>query len=360
MKKWICALMCLLLCASCAAAEQVPELVEPAGVQLNAAEAYIGEISNITVYPAAVVPYVQEFYFDQEGVIDEMHVIVGQEVKAGDPLITLDTESETERAELLRQKIEQLDTNGAYEDELGRINLQILDAELRMLRRQEPLDESAVMLKQLDIEEKKLDMELAASLRRLEREQLASELETLEAEMERNVLYAPFDGRVVYMSAEWQHGHYVSAFTPLIYLADDTRLFVESEYISNSTLGNAHALYARIGGKQYGLTATPVDEKKYLAQILSGESLIRQFTFNEPDDALASGQYAAICVENNYVAEALLVPTNCLYSADRTRYLYVMEDGVRVRRDVKVGVTTDWYTQITEGLKEGELVYVKE
>jgi len=360
MKKWICALVCLLLCASCAAAERIPELMEPAGVQMNAVEAFVGEISNIAVHPAAVVPYVQEFYFEQEGVIDEMHVVVGQTVKAGDPLITLDTKNETKRVEALRREIEQLNTNSAYEDELALLDLAILDAELRALKKQEPVDESAVMLKQLDIEEKHLDMELAASLRRLEMDQLTSELEMLEAEIEKNVLYAPFDGRVVYMSAQWQHGNYVSAFTPLIYLADDTQLFVESEYISNSTLGLAHAVYAQIGGKQYALTATPVDEKKYLAQILAGESLIRQFTFDNPDDALAPGQYAAICVESNYQQDALLVPTNCLYTADRARYLYVMEDGVRVRRDVKVGVTTDWYTQITEGLEEGELVYVKE
>lgn len=360
MKKWICALVCLLLCASLAAAEEAPELREPAGVQLNAAEAYIGEISNIMVYPAAVVPYVQELYFDQEGVIDEIHVVIGQLVKAGDPLITLDADAEKERAENLRREIEQLNRNAAYETELGRIDLQILDVELRALRKQQPLDESAVALKQLDIEEKKLDLELAANLRTLELEQLESELKQLETEIEKNVLYAPFDARVVSASAEWQHGDYVGAFTPILYLADDTQLFVESEYISNSTLGNAHAVYAHIGDTAYALTATPVDEKKYLAKILSGESLIRQFTFDGPHEKVASGMYAAVCVENNYVADALLVPANTLYAADRTRYLYVMEDGVRVRRDVKVGVTTDWFVQITEGLQEGELVYVQE
>ena len=221
-------------------------------------------------------------------------------------------------------------------------------------------DETATALKQLDIEEKQLEIELALSLRKLEMEQLISELAALEEDIAKNVLYAPFDGRVVYMSADWRHGDYVSAFTPLVYLADDTKLFVESEYMSNSTLNLAHAIYAQIDGGQYALTPTPVDEKKYLAQVLSGESLVRQFTFDNPDAALEAGQYAAVCLESSYRENALLVPTNCLYSGDKTRYLYVMEDGVRVRRDVKVGVSTDWYTQITEGLQEGELVYVKE
>ncbi|MDD6040131.1 MAG: efflux RND transporter periplasmic adaptor subunit [Clostridia bacterium] len=360
MKKWMAALFCLLLCASRALAQQPPELMEPVGVQLNAVEAYIGEISKIVVYPASVIPYVEEFFFAQEGVIDEVHVALGQMVKAGDPLVTLDTESECERTDELRREIEQLTINGSYEDELARIDLAILDAELRALEKQEPVDQSAVQLKQLDVEEKKLEMELAAGLRALSLRQLRDELEALEDEISQNVLYAPFDGRVVHMSGEWQPGSYVSAYAPLLYLADDTRLFVQSDYISSATLNAAHAVYARIGAQSYALSATPVDEKRYLAQVLSGEKLMRQFTVDNPDDQLAPGQYAAVCVESSYQADALLVPSNALYTADSGRYLYVMEDGVRVRRDVKVGVATDWYTQITEGLQEGELVYVKE
>ena len=358
MKKWICGLLCLLLCAPCALAEEAPRLVEPAGVQPNAVEAFIGDISSIAVHPASVIPYVEEFFFEQEGVIEEMHVIIGQEVRAGDPLITLDTEAETERLETLRRQLEELETNSVFERDLAEIDLAILEAEWRHLQKQG--DAAVAALKQLDMEEKKLALELAADLNALEKDQLISEIERLEAEIQKNVLYAPFDGRVAYMSNEWRHGDYVSAFTPLIYLADDTRLMVETDYISNSTIDSAHAVYAQVGSTQYAMTPTPVDEKKYMAQVLAGVKLRRQFTFDEPDAELAAGQYAVICVESSYREDVLLVPTNTLYSADRTRYLYVMEDGVRVRRDVKVGVTTDWYTQITEGLQEGELVYVKE
>lgn len=357
-------LVCLLgafclLCAAASAEQTAPELLEPAGVQLNAAVAYIGEISKITAYEASVVPYMQEFYFEQEGVVDTMHVVAGQLVKAGEPLITLDTEAEEERIETLRKEIEQLETNGSFDDELASIDLKILDVELRALLAQTPRDENAVALKQLEVEEKQLAIELDRSLRALSLEQLQSELALLEAEIEKNVLYAPFDGRVMYMTSQLQRGSYVSAYSPLIYLADDTQLFVESPYISSITLNSAHAVYALIGSSRYELTPVPLDGREYLSQVLSGEKPMLQFTINQPDDQLSAGQYAAVCVETDYVADALLVPTNCLYS-DTTRYLYVMENGVRVRRDVKTGINTDWYTQITEGLEEGELVYVKE
>ena len=95
------------------------------------------------------------------------------------------------------------------------------------------------------------------------------------------------------------------------------------------------------------------------SKILSGEAPMLQYSIDNPDETLAAGQFAVVCVESSYVADALIVPTNALFT-DTTRYLYVMEDGVRVRRDVKTGIFTDWYTQITEGLEEGEVVYVKD
>ena len=79
MKKWICIWLFLALCAPCALAQEAPELLEPAGVQMNAVEAFIGDISSIAVHTASVVPYVEEFFFEQEGVIEEMHVIIGQQ-----------------------------------------------------------------------------------------------------------------------------------------------------------------------------------------------------------------------------------------------------------------------------------------
>ena len=41
-------------------------------------------------------------------------------------------------------------------------------------------------------------------------------------------------------------------------------------------------------------------------------------------------------------------------------YVYVDEDGARVRRLVKIGKVTAGVTQILEGLEEGEVVYVKD
>jgi len=348
-----------LACTGLAAAQEAPQLLEPAGVMMDTVEAYVGEISRIAVYDAAVVPYVEELFFTVEGEVDEMHVVVGQRVKAGDVLITLNQEAELERMEELQAELEEAHTNGEFEEKLWQVDLKILDAELRALMAQTPHDENAIALKKLEREELQLDMSLERSLRNLQLERLETELEELEEEVQKNMLLAPFDGQIVYVNA-LQQGSYVGAYTPLLYLADDTRLHVQSPYISGAYLDGCDEMYALVGAERYGLTPAEVDEKEYIAQMLAGETLKSDFSIESPGEELEAGQYAAICLVMQRAEDALIVPSNAVFSDKAGRYLYLIEDGVRVRRDVKVGISTDWETQITEGLEEGDVVYVKD
>jgi len=85
-----------------------------------------------------------------------------------------------------------------------------------------------------------------------------------------------------------------------------------------------------------------------------------EFSVVGMDENVTAGMYAAVCAELDYVADALLIPGNALYSDATGDYVYLMEEGVRVRRDVKTGVETKWLVQILEGIEEGDVVYVKE
>lgn len=349
----------LVLGIHASAVAQAPELLEPVGVMLDTVEAYVGEVSRIDVYNGSVVPHMEELYFAVEGVVEQMHVIVGQEVKAGDVLIVLNQEAEMERAEAIREEMEELQKNGEYEEQLWEIDLKIIDTEIRALNAMTPHDETAVELKKLEREEMQLNMTLEKSLRSLQLKRLQTELEELEEEMARNTMTAPFDGCVVYASA-LQRGDYVSAYTPLLYLADESRLSVKSEYISSTYLIACRDLYAHIGDKRYEITPLPIDDEEYIAQVLAGEELSTYFEVEADEGELHAGEFAAVCLMTQRVENALIVPTNAVFTDASGKYLYVIEDGVRVRRDVKIGVTTDWETQILDGLEEGAVVYVKD
>ena len=351
-------LAAMLSLSGAAAGEEAPALLEPVGVQLDTATAYIGEIAQISVYNGSVRPYVEELYFTLNGTVGEVHVVVGQQVKAGDALVTLDQEAEEKRMEKLRKSIEQQKTIDAYDAQLEEIKLAMLEAELNQLR-STGAGQDAIALKELDIEEEKLDQAFAQELRRMNLTALEDELARLEQEALACVLRAPFDGRVMYGTA-LQKGSYINAYNPILYLADDTQLSVESEYISKTYLGSAHEIYALIGAQRYEVTPVEIDQTEYVSKALSGETLTTEFSLDAPDEALRAGQYAAVCLVTKYKPDALLVPSNAIYHDASGWYVYVVEGEERIRTGIRAGITTDWLVEITEGIEEGAVVYVKE
>ncbi|MBE5771592.1 MAG: efflux RND transporter periplasmic adaptor subunit [Clostridiales bacterium] len=338
----------------------IPVLLEPVGVKMDCATAYRGELSDIEVYDASVIPYVEEIYFPIGGSVEDVHVVTGQKVKAGDALITLNHESKTKEIEALQKKIDALEANSMYADSLAKIDLDILEFELQKLQNQHTPDPQKIALKQLEIEEKISAIAFDQSLRARELSALREELALLQEETAQAVLTAPFDGQIMFC-ANLKKGSYISAFNPLIYMADSTRLSVQAEYISPSVLRGADQIYALIGAKRYSLTNIPLDTTEYLSKVLAGETIYTQFAFDVPDEDITAGLYAALCLESEVLTDALLIPSNALYSDSAGgRYVYVIENNERTRRNVKTGRMTDWEVQIVEGLTEGEVVYVKE
>ncbi|MBE5772770.1 MAG: biotin/lipoyl-binding protein [Clostridiales bacterium] len=354
-----CALALLTGCGALGQEVSVPELLEPVGVKMDTATAYIGEISDLTYYEASVNPYVEGLSFSVEGVVERVDVILGQQVRAGDVLITLDQDSQNEKLESLRRQIENIEINAGFADEIAQIDRRILELELEALMAEDAGNADAIALKKLDIEAFDLDVALEKELRQLELAGLREELAALEDQLDQKVLTAPFDGTVMYLD-QIERGSYISAFTPVIFLADDARMFIETEYIVESVLNSADRLYAYAGSGRYDLTPVHMDTEDYYAKAIAGETIRTAFEFECDDGSVSVGDFAMVCLEHKYVPDALLIPRNALYIEAGSRYVYLVEDGVRVRRDVETGLITQISAQIVEGLEEGAVVYVQE
>lgn len=355
----LAAALCAVCIGGCARAEKIPELLEPAGVQLAAAEAVVGDMSKISVYNGAVVPHVEELYFTVGGGLEEMNAAYGQTVSAGDVLAVLDQEAQIERIEELGEQIDALRSEDEYAQRLEQLDREIHQLELEALLAQPDRDDSAVALKRLDIEEFELNAGMEKELRRMKLGQLEEERAGLQAELGSVELIAPFDGRVIYMK-DVTVGDRVSAYEPLIYLADDTRMSIESEYVNDMVMVSAVEIYALSGDGRFEIEYSPMDTEEYLKRVLSGEELKSRFEFAGDFDGLSVGDYAAVCVVTGRVENALIIPRNSLYMEAGVRYVYVVEDGVRIRREVETGATNDWQVQIKSGLQEGERVYVQD
>lgn len=334
---------------------EVPELMEPVDVKRDTAEVKRGEISKVTTYSGEVVPYVEELYFSEGGCLDGIYVAVGDMVQQGQLLASIDQGEVLERAETLEKEISEIVRQGEYSDRQADADIRIAREELAILQESEA---GAQTCEAKELEIRQLERKLAQTreLRDLELQEKRTELETL---LERRELTAPFSGTVVYIS-DIDEGDEIQEKEPMIYLADDSRLSLLTDYISEEIIKAADQISARVLDKEYDISYVPYDRNEYIAMALSGEEMKSDFSFTAPDSSLESGQFAVILVTTLYKEEVLTIPVNALYRDGTGRYVYRQEEDQMVRCDVTVGITTDTKAEIVEGLQEGDMVYVKD
>ena len=357
------ALLAAALLAGCAreAAPEPPELLEPVGVKVDTAVAERRDLYTTTAYEGSMVAAAEELCFEIDGKISRVYVWPGKWVEEGDVLFELDQTALEERMASLSRQIEYIDANGVYDDAAAEIDIETMEIKLEKLRG-EGADEQTLALAELDIEQARQDLRQAQELRALSAGSLREELKLISADYGRNLLTAPFSGNVFYLGV-LAEGTAVQAEKTVAYIANPGDMtLVISEYLSENKLARA-GYYALIGGKRYEIENEPMTLQEMTSIILSGRSLPTRFRVTGPEADLAdihAGQYAAVCLESGRVDDALVIPMGALYTAGSERYVYVQTENGRERRTVTLGVTNGLEAQITEGLSEGEIVYVKE
>ena len=336
-----------------------PQLQEPVAITPDTAQAYVGEFYNITYYNAQVVPYSQALAFAIDGVIAKVYCYPGMEVEVGTVLAELDQTGTQNRIAQLEAELEHMQMDNGYANALAQLEIQLLQSQLAQLTAQSG-DAQEIALKENEIAQKQALLRQAQAMQELQAQEKRNELEQLRANFGDNTLRAPFSGRIVSAEA-LQVGKTVNAYEPVVFLADETKLHICAERIKQGNLDVADRVYAHIGALQYDVQLIPMDQDAYLAALLAGKTIYTEFEITGPEKQLTqleAGQYAAICLITDYVPNALLVPAEAVWQDAQGSYVYVLENGVRVRRTVKAGKTTDSVTHILDGLQEGEVVYV--
>lgn len=336
---------------------EIPELIEPAAVRLDGQTAQIRDIYEAKLFDAYVCPETTALSFTRAGTLGTLYCSLGAAVSEGDLLALLDDTADLAAIASMEAAIAEAEQQNAWDNEHRALSIR--QKELELIQNAASLSETEAALLELEIEALKREDTYEQDIQAIQLETLYTKLEELRAEAVAYALYAPCDGVVSFLADSLHEGASVTAFDPVLAVTDTDSLHLRSSYMQARTVATYNDYYALIGGERYDITYHALTAEEYSNMVYSTSTPYSTFSITGDTKALTTGMYAGLVFRSRLSEQVLSVPTNALYEdADGDRYLYVIEDGVRVYRAVTVGRETTAFTEIVDGLTEGELVYV--
>lgn len=335
---------------------------------------------NAQVYSAVVFPYVEEYSYESSRTFGSFAAVPGETVQAGSPLAYMDMEKISSRVEAMEEKISSLtESYEEYrkdaEEELAKLKSELEDLEeiLDNLAEEEPeqyvagADGQEVFnsayaswqnnskkwqgqynSKELSIETKQEALRQKRELYELDYKYYSGQLRKLKQEREEAVLFSKISGQVV-AAGEYSPGGSVRANASVIAVGDLNRKYIKCEMIPTVSRLRAEDIYAVIDGRRY--------EVEYVENNDTDFSL---FSIKGDNGMVSVGDTAAIVVVREKKEQVLTVAVDSVHREGLQRYVYVVEDGKAVIRNIQFGASDNVYVEILSGVEEGEEVLISQ
>lgn len=355
----------ILLLSGCGKTEtvDVPELINPVGVDMDTATVVKMDLSGVTSFSAQIVPTVEQISFLSSGSIDELKVSIGDHVKKGQLLATLAGSSG--KAKSLAQEIKNLKASNEDINKQSQYDIDMMEQNLRTLKKQYKNVKKSSEKKNIkkQIVESEWDIKLAKEklaqqkeLQELEIKQKEVDLAEAKKGAKNSKLYSTVDGEVI--GTTGGSGYMVQGGNTAVQVANMDEPRLKTSYVSESQLGKASSYVAIVDGKKYEIEAE--EQKLSREEIQRGEYPSNTwFDFVGENVEAKVGKSATIELYTDSVKDALVVPSNAVFSTGEEKYVYLVEGDAKVKTVVTTGTKTDAYVQIVTGVKEGDVVYVE-
>lgn len=332
----------------------VIEVKETAGREIQTTKATIMNIEKVYLSNAQIAPAVTELKFQDSGTFLQYNIKLGDTVEKGDILAVTDDEALEEKIKDAKEAIES--STKSYEHNIENYNMSIKILKLELL--ESTLTVTDKVEKKLAIEKQELLIQQEKERYELEQEKKEKELKELEDQVGKNIIVAPHSGTVIYLR-EIYKGFSVNDISTYIGISDETNFYAVSDKINQRYLTLAKDSYILKDGKKYTVTFVTPDSEVEAKLQANGITLHSTFQVDEPDDSFEYSEYALLSIVTDKAEKVIGIPKVAVKGDTVGRYVYVQENGEKVKTYIKIGISDDVNTEVKEGLKEGDVVYVE-
>lgn len=333
----------------------------------------IGNIEDTVLATGIIHPFQKvEVGSQATGQIRKIHVVLNQKVKAGDTLVEI--RSDTQR-DNLRDAQSTLDN---YKAQLISKKINLEKAELRFRRQSDML--SADATSQEDVDDARINLEQAkADIIEINTKINQSEnaLNTAVTNLEYTTIKSPIDGVVVSIPVSVGQTINASQATPtVVQIAHVDTVTIKPEIAEADIIKVkiGMPLYFNILGdtdKTYNSTLKSIDigpttlsdqgKSAIATSSNSGIYYYGSFDYPNTDKKFRMSMSAQVSVIINKVEDVVLLSADAIkVKKNGEKYVTVLENGQKVDKDIKIGLSNNIDTEIKEGLVEGEEVILTE
>lgn len=305
--------------------ELAPPIKVPAKITYETMEVKRGTIENVIRVTGNFVSTDQKnVYFVKADRLKGIYVSSGQQVKKGDILAELDTESLLNDIKLQEIALER--SQILYEE--AKANYEIVGG-----------SRTSLDLAELDLESNRV------------------KLENLKSQLEKARLVSPIDGTVVYV-ASVKEGDYVNAYQTIVRVADPTKLQLRYSGDRSTSFRVGMDVAVEINNETYDaeIVMTPYEAPDDADE--EAKKSVQIEVYGLPEE-IRMGQPASIVLTLERRENVIVIPKLLVNTFANRKFVNVLNDGVREERDIEVGIQTSTEVEVVKGLQEGELLIKK-
>ena len=333
--------------------------------------------TNITTYYALTKK--QNLSFPLGGMyIDTVNVTVGQQVKTGDVLASLEQEDMQARLSAQRHEINVLNKQSKHlketlELELSQYSSMLVSVEqqLQQLQAAVPTEEEADSVQQqidaLLLQKESLEQRSTSAQNNYDQQMETINdslyvaylrMDELNTTLENRMLIAGMDGVVTYVE-ELVEGQRSVGDQRFITVADlaSAAFTVDAKYASYLPIGTEVTITCNKQEQE----AVVVDAADLGIDVSDTEEPVPVYLkLKEPDPSLEDYDKGTLNLILEQRSDVLYVQKEAIQNADSDPFVYLMdEDGLRTMQSVTTGMSTDEFVEIVAGLSEGDYVIVE-
>lgn len=353
MKRKILILMLIVLLLTGCGKQDIPELISPAKSIKSYFTVKSGNISNQKVSDGYIVPMTETVYFEMDGTSFDLAYKVGDKVNEGDVILSLYENIDDELASLESQLEDFQTISDCYvkqhENEISEMKKYLSGK-----------SGSDYELYKVEIETKKLLNEYSEKLREKEYEALSAQYADLLEKKDKSKVVAPCSGTIAYLAVKGEGEFCQNGYVACI-IADDSSKIVQFDYETKDFFKSLDDLYIKIGNEIYeDISFVEYTDKELNYSELYGHTIYSRAVVEGLPEDIESGTYCAVYQSWDTAENVLYVPNESIFTDTSTLTKYCMvlnEEKEEERVTITCGIETESYTEVIEGLSEGQLVY---